>query len=60
MVEGRSLGITVSLGVAIYPEHATDGDALNMAADKALYVAKLFGKNQVRDAGYPGYPGSPL
>ncbi len=50
-------GVTVSLGVAIYPEHATEGDALISAADKALYVAKRFGKNQVRAADYPGFPG---
>jgi len=42
--------ITVSLGVAICPEHATDGDALISAADKALYMAKRSGKNTVRTA----------
>jgi GGDEF domain-containing protein len=52
--------ITVSLGVAIYPEHATKDDALISAADKALYVAKRLGKNQVRAAGDPGYPKQPV
>lgn len=52
--------ITVSLGVAIYPEHATDGDALISAADRALYVAKQSGKNTVRSAADPGYPDQPV
>lgn len=55
MVEDRPLRVTVSLGVAICPEHGTDGEALIRAADTALYVAKRFGKNTVRAAGDPGY-----
>lgn len=39
--------VTVSLGVAAIPEHASDGDSLLRAADRALYSAKNSGRNQV-------------
>jgi diguanylate cyclase (GGDEF)-like protein len=39
--------ITVSLGVATYPKHALTGDALLQIADKALYQAKINGRDRV-------------
>lgn len=39
--------ITLSIGVAIFPDHAKDAGALVKAADIALYQAKLDGRNQV-------------
>lgn len=42
--------VTISLGVATFPRHAQDGDALIDAADKALYRAKRGGRNQVQVA----------
>ncbi len=39
--------VTVSIGVAIAPEHATTPIALVRSADVALYAAKKRGKNQV-------------
>ncbi|HEY6961759.1 MAG TPA: diguanylate cyclase [Gaiellaceae bacterium] len=41
-------GITVSAGVATYPQHGRERDALIRLADSALYWAKEHGKNQVR------------
>ena len=41
-------GVTASLGVALYPAHAMDMEALLLAADQALYEAKGAGRNQVR------------
>ena len=38
--------VTVSVGVASYPEHAGTGDQLVANADKALYLAKRLGKNR--------------
>ncbi|HYQ95320.1 MAG TPA: diguanylate cyclase [Burkholderiales bacterium] len=42
------MGVTASLGVAIFPDHAADPESLLRAADKALYDAKERGRNQVR------------
>lgn len=39
-LEGRSLDIGVSLGVALYPEHGEDAKLLMQRADVAMYVAK--------------------
>ena len=39
--------ITVSVGVASLPEHATTADGLVDEADVALYRAKRLGKNRV-------------
>jgi diguanylate cyclase (GGDEF)-like protein len=45
---GEGLGsITVSMGVAAYPEHGNDPEALLKAADGALYEAKDQGRNRV-------------
>lgn len=46
--EGRALGIvTISAGVAMYPEHATTANTLLRRADEALYAAKGGGRNRV-------------
>jgi diguanylate cyclase (GGDEF)-like protein len=43
---GRGLGpVTISLGVAIYPEHGSTIDDLSRVADLALYHAKQNGRN---------------
>jgi diguanylate cyclase (GGDEF)-like protein len=45
---GEGLGsITVSMGVAVYPEHGNNPEALLKAADGALYAAKHQGRNRV-------------
>ncbi|MEE9509332.1 MAG: diguanylate cyclase, partial [Candidatus Bathyarchaeia archaeon] len=47
IVLGQSLKLTISIGVASFPEHGTEGDTLIAAADKALYKAKENGRNKV-------------
>ncbi|HEV7214746.1 MAG TPA: diguanylate cyclase, partial [Chloroflexota bacterium] len=42
--------LTVSIGVATFPEHGSQRDALLQAADLAMYVAKRLGRNQVCSA----------
>ena len=49
--EFGELSITVSMGVATYPEDADGVQELVREADKALYAAKEGGKNQVVAAG---------
>jgi len=47
-INGQALGsVTVSLGVAIYPQHAASAEAILRAADAALYRAKRAGRNRV-------------
>ncbi len=41
------LRITISIGVAVFPEHAQNGNELVRAADEALYKAKQTGRNRV-------------
>jgi len=45
--EQGNLRVTASLGIATYPEHGKDKQALFAAADRALYAAKNNGRNQV-------------
>jgi diguanylate cyclase (GGDEF)-like protein len=48
---GRSLGsITISAGIAMFPEHGTTGEMLLDAADRALYRAKAAGRDRVAEA----------
>jgi diguanylate cyclase (GGDEF)-like protein/PAS domain S-box-containing protein len=46
--QGKSLGIvTISVGVAAFPQHGTSPKELMAAADAALYQAKRGGRDQV-------------
>jgi diguanylate cyclase (GGDEF)-like protein len=45
-----SCHLTCSVGVASYPRDGLDRSTLAEAADKAMYVAKSLGRNQVRAA----------
>jgi diguanylate cyclase (GGDEF)-like protein len=39
-------GVTISGGVAVFPEHGPSGDAVLRAADGALYQAKARGRDR--------------
>ena len=43
MSEARGLGLDMSIGIAMYPEHGETADALIRLADRALYIAKKSG-----------------
>lgn len=45
---GNILQISSSIGIAIYPEHGSDEEALLKNADTAMYYAKESGRNCVR------------
>ncbi|MGM0682090.1 MAG: diguanylate cyclase domain-containing protein, partial [Thermodesulfobacteriota bacterium] len=38
--------VTTSMGIALYPDHASHPDNLIRAADIAMYLAKQKGKNR--------------
>jgi diguanylate cyclase (GGDEF)-like protein len=44
-------GVTLSVGVAAYPQHGATGSVVMRAADAALYQAKLAGRDRVMPAG---------
>jgi len=39
--------VTISAGVAVFPDHGAGRDELIRAADNALYCAKQSGRNRV-------------
>jgi diguanylate cyclase (GGDEF)-like protein len=46
--DGRHIGpVTLSVGIAIFPDHGASGQAVLQAADVALYRAKAAGRNCV-------------
>ncbi len=55
---GRSLGVTVSVGVAAFPDHGRTVADLMKAADAALYAAKRAGRDRWSVAGASG--GAPV
>ena len=44
-IEGREFFVTCSVGIAVFPKHADDFEALVRCADTAMYHAKETGKN---------------
>lgn len=49
-IQGVDLTISLSIGVATCPKHATEAKKLLLLADQALYMAKYQGKNRCRMA----------
>jgi len=48
--DARDCGVTASVGIAMYPADAGDGDSLMKSADGAMYLAKRQGKNNFQFA----------
>jgi diguanylate cyclase (GGDEF)-like protein/PAS domain S-box-containing protein len=46
-LESHEIQITVSLGVASFPAHGSNGEEILMRADRALYQAKKDGRNRI-------------
>jgi diguanylate cyclase (GGDEF)-like protein len=46
-IEGKSMHIGGSIGVAIFPDHSRDAPTLSRLADEAMYEAKDAGRNRV-------------
>ena len=52
--QGRELDrVTLSIGIAAYPDHATTPEALLRVADECLYRSKSAGRNRVTVAESP-------
>lgn len=49
-VGGREVGISASVGIAVYPQHGSAASDLLAHADAALYAMKISGKNGYRYA----------
>jgi diguanylate cyclase (GGDEF)-like protein len=49
--EGEAIEVTISVGVASYPDNGDDAESIIREADGALYEAKEMGRNQVVLAG---------
>ncbi|WP_328987582.1 bifunctional diguanylate cyclase/phosphodiesterase [Thiorhodovibrio winogradskyi] len=45
LIDSNQLVVTASIGVTLFPLHATDTDTLLRQADQAMYKAKQLGKN---------------
>lgn len=45
--EGHALSVTMSFGMAVYPDHGDDPEQIIIKADKALYLSKQAGRNRV-------------
>jgi len=54
LYRGQSLAaVTMSAGIAMFPEHGADSETLLRAADRALYQAKAEGRDRVVTADTP-------
>ncbi len=47
--DGKSVRVSISIGIAVLPDNARELEALNQAADEALYRAKAKGRNCVSE-----------
>lgn len=45
-ISGQTLFVTISIGIALFPDHANNLENLLETADKAMYEAKRAGKNR--------------
>jgi len=45
--QGWSLPVSISIGVAVFPQHGENAESLVTSADDALYRAKRAGRNQI-------------
>lgn len=51
VLDGRAVSVSVSIGIALYPQHGTTRQMLLEHADRAMYVAKRSGRNRYVSAG---------
>ena len=44
-IDNKKVGVTVSIGIAVFPQDGRSAEELLRSADKAMYAAKKLGKN---------------
>lgn len=59
LIDGRECRVSVSIGIALYPDHGLDPDSLARQADAAMYQAKSIGRNSSAPASTPPPSGGP-
>lgn len=47
LITGHRIQTTVSIGIAVYPQHAAERESLLRLADEAMYAAKKNTRNAV-------------
>ncbi|HXE74596.1 MAG TPA: diguanylate cyclase [Candidatus Xenobia bacterium] len=47
LAEADAVGVTISVGISVFPQHAGEEAGLLGAADRALYRAKADGRNRI-------------
>jgi diguanylate cyclase (GGDEF)-like protein len=47
-IDGREVTVTISIGIAVFPQHGRSVEELIRNADTAMYAAKKQGKNTYR------------
>ncbi|MEA1049545.1 PAS domain S-box protein [Lamprobacter modestohalophilus] len=55
-IDGQTISVTLSIGIAIYPDDGGDAETLLRLADAAMYLAKDGGRNTYRFAGTQAAP----
>lgn len=58
-IDGRECRVSVSIGIALYPDHGLDLDSLARQADAAMYRAKSIGRNGTSQASAAVLPEKP-
>jgi diguanylate cyclase (GGDEF)-like protein/PAS domain S-box-containing protein len=48
LIDGKEIDITTSIGISVFPDDGSDGEALLRQADSAMYHAKQDGRNNYR------------
>ena len=52
-IQGKTIAISCSIGIAFYPQHSSDPDELVTLADNAMYQAKQQGRNNFQLYNHP-------
>jgi diguanylate cyclase (GGDEF)-like protein len=50
LIDGKSLQVSASLGISLYPQDGSDAETLLQNADRAMYRSKRSGRNTITSA----------